>query len=110
MSLKRSSIRTAGNHTQTRLRGAETGRIPRLRDARSGRSCVGGVDTGTVLPSEKVLLMARLGVIPAENLTRLENADVEPELREPTLPFEGAVDAKRPRILPMRVPSIQHEP
>src|SRR5262249_53222922 len=61
------------------------------------------------LEYQKALLSA-LPVVQPDRLPRRENADVETELREPPLPFEGAVRAERAVVAPPRVAGVQHEP
>src|SRR5438093_7969346 len=51
-----------------------------------------------------------LAVVEADRLTRLEDADVDPELAEPALALEVAVEAEMARIAPAALSGVDHEP
>ncbi len=77
--------------------------------ALSRRSCSSTIEHALAGQDEKPLLRV-LTVVHAHRLTGLENADVDPELREPPLAFEGAVGTEQPFVLPTRLTGVHDEP
>ena len=67
-------------------------------------------DQQTLTRHHEKPLLGVLAVVHAHRLAWLEDADVDPKLREPPLAFEGAVGTKWPFVPPTRLASIQDEP
>jgi hypothetical protein len=67
-------------------------------------------DQGALSRQHEERLLSVLAVVHPDPLTGFEHADVDAEMREPTLALERAIGPERAFILPARIAGIHDEP